>query len=171
MARRTITQYGRRSLPGTLAHQRSYAHRMKRRQTRPSFGRMLGRALLRRCPHCGGKAWFDRWFKRLDRCRTCGYRYERQPGFLLGALTVNTILTFGLIGAVLLVGSILSYPDIAVVPILVVALAVAVLVPVIFYPFSYTVWAAVDLAMRPLDPAEEADAVAHAGSRRIPEGT
>jgi hypothetical protein len=36
-------------------------------------------------------------------------------------------------------------------------------VPIVFYPFSYTIWAAVDLAMRPLDPAEQADAAAHAG--------
>jgi uncharacterized protein (DUF983 family) len=131
---------------------------------------MLGRAFLRRCPRCGGKAWFRGWFGKVDRCRTCGYRYERQPGFLLGAVTINTAVTFGLLAAVLLVGSILSYPDIAVVPILGAAVAVAVLVPVVFYPFSYTIWAAVDLTMRPLDPAEQADAAAHAALVGAPAG-
>jgi uncharacterized protein (DUF983 family) len=131
---------------------------------RTTFWPMLGRALLRRCPRCGGKGWFRGWFAKEERCRTCGYRYERQPGFLLGALTINTIVTFGLLALVLLVGSILSYPDIAVVPILITALAVAILVPIVFYPFSYTIWAAVDLAMRPLDRAEQADAAAHATS-------
>ena len=82
---------------------------------------MIGRALLRRCPRCGGKGWFRGWFTKVERCRTCGYRYERQPGFLLGALTINTIVTFGLLAAVLLVGSILSYPDIAVGPMLIAA--------------------------------------------------
>ena len=123
---------------------------------------MMGRALLRRCPRCGGKGWFRGWFAKVERCRTCGYRYEREPGFLLGAVTINTIVTFGLLAAVLLVGTILSYPDIAVVPMLIASGAVAILVPIIFYPFSYTVWAAVDLAMRPLDAAEQADATAHA---------
>jgi len=123
---------------------------------------MFARALLRRCPRCGGKAWFRGWFAKSDRCRTCGYRYEREPGFLLGAVTINTIVTFGLLGAVLLVGSILSYPDIAVVPILIATGIVAVVVPVVFYPFSYTIWAAIDLTMRPLDADEEADAAAHA---------
>ena len=123
---------------------------------------MMGRALLRRCPRCGGKGWFRGWFAKVERCRTCGYRYEREPGFLLGAVTINTIVTFGLLAAVLLVGTILSYPDIAVVPMLIASGAVAILVPIIFYPFSYTVWAAVDLAMRPLDAAEQADAAAHA---------
>jgi uncharacterized protein (DUF983 family) len=131
---------------------------------------MLGRALLRRCPRCGGKAWFRGWFGKVDRCRTCGYRYERQPGFLLGALTINTIVTFGLLAAVLLVGTILSYPDIAVVPMLIAAAVVAVGVPIVFYPFSYTVWAAVDLTMRPLDPAEQADAAAHAAVPRVRSG-
>jgi len=92
------------------------------------------------------------------RCRTCGYRWQRQPGFSLGATTVNTIVTFGLFGLVILVGCIATYPDIATVPILVASLAIAVVVPVAFYPLSYTIWAAIDLAMRPLEPAEQADA-------------
>jgi len=131
---------------------------------RTTFWPMLGRALLRRCPRCGGKGWFRGLFAKEERCRTCGYRYERQPGFLLGAVTINTIVTFGLLAVVLLVGSILSYPDIAVVPMLITALAVAIFVPIVFYSFSYTIWAAVDLTMRPLDRAEQADAAAHAGS-------
>ncbi len=106
----------------------------------------------------------------MDRCRTCGYRYERQPGFLLGAVTINTIVTFGLLAAVLLVGSILSYPHIAVVPMLIAAAIVAVAVPIVFYPFSYTIWAAVDLTMRPLDRAEQADAAAHAAPGGVPVG-
>jgi uncharacterized protein (DUF983 family) len=122
---------------------------------------MLGRALLRRCPRCGGAGWFRGWFTKTERCRTCGYRYERQPGFLVGALTINTIVTFGLLAVVLVVGIVLSYPDIALVPILVAAAVVTVLVPIVGYPFSYTIWAAVDLAMRPLEPDEVADADAH----------
>jgi hypothetical protein len=91
------------------------------------------------------------------RCHTCGYRWERQAGFSLGATTVNTIVTFGLFGLVILVGFVATYPDIATVPILVASVAIAVVVPIVFYPFSYTVWAAIDLAMRPLEPEEQAE--------------
>jgi uncharacterized protein (DUF983 family) len=122
------------------------------------FWPMLGRALLRRCPRCGGAGWFTGWFRKQERCRTCCYRYERQPGFLVGALTINTIVTFGLIAVVLVVGVVLSYPEVALAPTLLAALAVAVVAPVVGYPFSYTIWAAVDLTMRPLEPAEAADA-------------
>ena len=73
---------------------------------------------------------------------------------------MNTIVTFGLVGVVLVVGVIATYPDVAVVPILAVAVPVAVVVPIVFYPISYTLWAAIDLAMRPLEPAEEAEAAA-----------
>ena len=73
---------------------------------------------------------------------------------------MNTIVTFGLIAVVLVVGVIGTYPDVAVGPILAVAVPVAVVVPVAFYPISYTLWAAIDLAMRPLEPAEEAEAAA-----------
>jgi uncharacterized protein (DUF983 family) len=129
---------------------------------------MVGRALLLRCPWCGGKGWTTDLLKRADRCRTCGYKYERQEGFSLGAVTMNTAVTFGLLALTLLLGSILTYPDIAVVPILGIGLAITLVVPVLFYPFSYTLWAAVDLAMRPLEPAELADAAAHAGRGEVP---
>jgi uncharacterized protein (DUF983 family) len=128
--------------------------------TPASFKRMVGRALLRRCPRCGGKGWFRGWFHRLERCRTCGFKFERQAGFMLGAMTINTIVTFGCLAAVLVVGMLATYPDVAVFPLVVLSIAVAVIVPLAFYPFSYTLWAAIELKMKPLDAAESADAAA-----------
>jgi uncharacterized protein (DUF983 family) len=126
---------------------------------------MLLRALRRRCPRCGGRgAWFTGWFRRADRCLTCGYRYERQEGFMLGAITINMVLTFGVILVVLVVGMVATYPDIAVVPIVVGCAAVAVVVPVVVFPFTYTIWGAIDLAMHPLQPGEAADSVTALGA-------
>lgn len=124
----------------------------------PGFGRMVARALVRRCPRCGGRGWFRGWFAKGERCVTCGYKYERQDGFLLGAVTINTIVTFGLMAVALVGGLIATAPDFATVPVVVATVAVAVIVPIAFYPFSYTLWAAVDLKMRPLEPDEIADA-------------
>ncbi len=81
---------------------------------------------------------------------------------MLGAMTMNVIITFFLMIVVILVGSIASYPHIAVVPMVIVGMSIAIGWPFLFYPASYTLWAAVDLLMRPLDDAELADAVAHA---------
>jgi uncharacterized protein (DUF983 family) len=138
---------------------------------RPTFGRMLFRAVRRRCPRCGGRpSWFTGWFRRVDRCRTCGYRYERQDGFMVGAITINTILTFGAILVVLVVGMIVTYPEIAVVPIVAGCLVVAVLVPIVVFPFTYTIWGAIDLAMHPLQPAEAADAARALAARSVGSG-
>lgn len=119
---------------------------------------MIWRGLLRRCPRCGGSGWWIGWLKRVPRCRSCGYRYEREPGFSLGAITINLMVTFALLAVVLAVGITWSYPHLAVVPILVVGGIVVLVLPVLFYPYSYTVWAAVDLLMHPLDAGEAADA-------------
>ena len=69
------------------------------------------------------------------------------------------MVTFALLGVLFAVGFFLSYPTVAVVPMLIVGGIVVAVLPVVFYPMSYTVWAAIDLSMRPLDAGEEADAM------------
>ncbi|MGD9794470.1 MAG: hypothetical protein AB7V43_13420 [Acidimicrobiia bacterium] len=96
---------------------------------------------------------------------TCGYKYERQDGFLLGALTINTIVTLGCVLAMLVGGLIATSPDFETMKVTLACAALAVIVPIIVFPFSYTIWAAVDLAMRPMEPAEEADALTWLASR------
>ena len=76
---------------------------------------------------------------------------------MVGAITINTILTFGAILVVLVVGMIVTYPEIAVVPIVV-------------FPFTYTIWGAIDLAMHPLQPAEAADAARAVAARSVGSG-
>jgi hypothetical protein len=36
---------------------------------------------------------------------------------------------------------------------------IQIVLPLLFYPFSKTIWSALDLVMRPLDPHEEAEAI------------
>lgn len=82
-------------------------------------------------------------------------------GFQLGAAAINIILTGGSLLAVMGVGVVLTYPEPPVWPLVAATSAVAVLVAVVGYPVSYTVWLAVDLAMNPLSGDEIADANAH----------
>ena len=134
--------------------------------TNPGLIRMLLRGAFRRCPHCGGKgAFFDGWYKRGERCHTCGLLWERKlEGFELGSMTVNVILTFGTMLITMGIGVIFSYPDVAVVPILCIIVGVAVVMPVVIFPMTYSIWLAVDLFMRKLEPAELADAAAAVAS-------
>jgi uncharacterized protein (DUF983 family) len=122
---------------------------------RRSFVVMALRALSLRCPWCANRRTFLRgWFRRHPRCRTCGIAWNREVGFELGAVTVSTILTFGAITICMALGFVATAPEIPVVPLMLVCGAVGVLVPVLAYPFSYTLWLAFDLAVHPPDDDE-----------------
>src|SRR5687768_14847822 len=129
------------------------------REQRPSFMRKLGRALVLKCPWCGSWRTFIRgWFRRSPRCRTCGIKWRREVGFELGAVTVNTIITFGSLTIFMVIGFILTVPDIPVLPFVLGLMAVGLFMPIIIYPFTYTIWLAIDLTIHPPDDAELADA-------------
>src|SRR4051812_3058316 len=125
----------------------------------PSFRRMVGRALVLHCPWCGSRRTFIRkWLGKYERCRTCGIRWRREEGFELGAITINTVLTFIVLTAAMTVGFVITSPDIPVGKMVVSLIGVAVLMPVVLYPFTFTLWLAFDLAVRRPEHAELADA-------------
>jgi uncharacterized protein (DUF983 family) len=115
---------------------------------------MLVRALARRCPVCGQGRLFRRWFHLVERCPRCGLRFERVEGHWTGDLGINTIVSFGALALTLLAGFLATWPEVPGAALFAVAVAVAVLVPVAFYPWSKTIWLALDLMMRPLEPGE-----------------
>lgn len=90
----------------------------------------------------------------VEDCPRCGLHFERIEGHWIGALGLNTIVSFGAILVTLSVGLIATLPDVPVLPLVLSNVAVAVIVPVVFYPFSRTLWTGVDIAMRPLEPFE-----------------
>jgi uncharacterized protein (DUF983 family) len=115
---------------------------------------MVGRALGLRCPVCGSGHLFSRWLRMVPTCPRCGLRFERTEGHWLGYLGLNTIVSFSVLFVVLVIGFVLSAPDFDVVPLLVAAVLTAVVFPVVFLPWSRTLWTALDLMMRPLEPGE-----------------
>ena len=121
---------------------------------------MLGRGLLRRCARCGGGGLFQTWFRIRERCPTCGYRFAREEGFWLGAYVINLAVTEGLLvlfGVVPAIAILAANPEASVVPVMVAGLVAAVLGPVVFHPFSRTLWVAVELIMRPASAREPGD--------------
>ncbi len=115
---------------------------------------LLGRALRRRCPQCGSKGFFASWFKLNDHCPNCGIACERVAGHFVGAVGFNTIFSFGMLLIVLLSGTWAMYPDIRVIPLLALCFATALVMPILFWPLSQTLWMAFDLAWRPADESE-----------------
>src|SRR5437764_1182256 len=129
------------------------------KSVRPTLGRMLWRAVRKKCPVCGGGGLFTRWFTMKDVCPTCGFRFEREEGFFLGAFVINIAVTEAAMFVALIAGVGLTLPDPPTLLLVVLGLVSAVLVPLFTYPFSKTVWSAFDLGMHPLDAWEEADQV------------
>lgn len=119
--------------------------------------RLLLRGLARRCPLCGGGHLFRCWFTIVDRCPRCGFRLERIEGHWLGALGLNSIVSFAAVLLAVVVGFIVTYEDESATVAVALIVAVAIAVPLVFYPVSKTLWSAVDLAMRPLEPDDDVD--------------
>ncbi len=76
---------------------------------------------------------------------------------MLGASAISFIITGGALILTLAVGALISYPDIAIIPLLISTISVTLIVGVAGYPISYTTWLAIDLIMRPLDSVELAN--------------
>ena len=127
----------------------------------PTFGRMLRRALVLHCPWCGKRCTFiRRWLGKYPRCRTCGIRWRREEGFELGAVAINTALTFLALAIGMTIGFVATAPDIPVAPMVLALLGIAVLMPIVIYPFTFTIWLAFDLAVHRPEAAELAEAAA-----------
>jgi uncharacterized protein (DUF983 family) len=120
----------------------------------PSWGKLFGRALLMRCPVCGQRKIFRRWLKMADRCPNCGFVFERQEGHFIGAVGMNTIITIVALMGSIAVGMIITAPDMAVGPILAVAIGITIVLPVIIHPVCRMLWTAIHLLMQPLEPGE-----------------
>jgi uncharacterized protein (DUF983 family) len=122
-------------------------------QKKPALLRMVLRGVFRRCAWCGGKgAFFTSWYKKGDRCTTCNLSWERgYEGFELGAATMGIFMTFGSIIMWMIISVLAS---VELVPLLMVAGVLAVAIPILGYPVTYTIWAALDLTFRPPVPQD-----------------
>jgi uncharacterized protein (DUF983 family) len=126
--------------------------------SRPPLGLLLKRAALKRCPICGHRPIFDSFFRIKPACPQCGYVFERQPGYWVGAATVNIAVAeawfFILFVAVLLS----TLPEVPWQPLVIVALLTNGVLPALFYPHSKTFWMAIDLYLHPLKEGDPDDA-------------
>ena len=118
---------------------------------------MIGRAVRRRCPRCGGKA-FSSYFGLTEHCGRCGLRFEREEGYWVGALIINTTVVFGAFLIVFVGGMAITWPDVPWGALLAVTLGAMAILPVLFYPLSKTLWMAVELSWHPLEEDEISEA-------------
>jgi len=110
-------------------------------------GVLFGRALRRRCPHCGAKGIFTNWMALRERCPNCRLQFEREEGYFLGAYAINLVvaelLGFGIVILLLIRG------ELSVLQLQILGVVLAVGLPFLFYPYSRTIWMAIDLVVHP----------------------
>lgn len=125
----------------------------KRADTDVSFRRailLLGRALRLKCPNCGGGDLFASWGKLRQRCPECGLWLERGEGdYYLGAYVVALIAVEMLFAIGFVTVLLITWPDPPWDAIQWVGALVLTVSVIVCYPFSKTIWLAVDLLFRP----------------------
>jgi uncharacterized protein (DUF983 family) len=124
----------------------------------PSRAATLWRGFTLRCPRCGSGHLFKHYFTMVEDCPRCGLHFERESGYFAGALAINIIAVGGLFAIVFVALLAVTIPDVPVVELLIVLIPIAGFGPIVFYPFSKTIWVAVDRAfLQRLDRNERID--------------
>ena len=110
-----------------------------------------GRGMLLHCPYCGHGDIFDGWFRLKEQCPTCGVTYAYEDGYFLGSYPVNLVAT-ELLAAAIVIGLII-WSSLSVLEMQIIGVTLAIGLPLLGYPFALLVWAAIDIALHPPDPA------------------
>jgi uncharacterized protein (DUF983 family) len=111
---------------------------------------LLWRAMRLRCPNCGGGPIFQSWLKMRTRCPVCGLELERgEEGYQVGSYMFNIVAAELLFLAAFLVVLRLTWPTPPWTLLQYGGVALMILAPFGFFPFSKTLFLAFDLLFRP----------------------
>ena len=111
--------------------------------------RMLGRALLLHCPRCGGGGIFHHWLKPRAQCPRCGIALDRgERDHWLGGYAVNLVASELIWAASMVTILVVRWPDVPWDFLTYGGATLMVVLPFFFFPFSRTIWLALDLAFR-----------------------
>ncbi len=88
-------------------------------------------------------------------CPVCGLHTDRdEPGYWIGSYTINLFFTEGVFAAAFVAGLFLTWPEVPWTLLGGACAAVALLVPIGFFPHSKLLYLAIDLAFRPPEPQD-----------------
>jgi uncharacterized protein (DUF983 family) len=137
----------------------------ERSPAEPGPWTMLGRSLLLRCPACGERGIRTTYFDFRQSCPRCGIRFDRgEEDYWIGGFMLNFIVGELIAVAAVVTAILVMWPDVPWRPVLYGSLIPAVLGPTVAYPFSRSVWFALDLIFRPREPGEAGGVVGRGGA-------
>jgi uncharacterized protein (DUF983 family) len=114
---------------------------------------IITRGLRLRCPRCGAAPLFRGLFSMYQDCLSCDLRFEREPGYFVGAIYINYAATavIAIVGYFVLdqfIGLSLEYQ-------LILWGSFAVGFPLFFFRYSRSLWLSLDYIFTPEGPCGE----------------
>lgn len=116
---------------------------------RGSRGLAFRRGLRGRCPNCGGGKLFTGLADLKPECPRCGFRFEREDGYWVGAMTVLMAVVLIVFGLFFIGGMLVFWPDVPWNTLVWGGVGLNILVPFVLYGWSKTVWLGLDMAFSP----------------------
>ncbi len=89
-----------------------------------------------------------------ETCPRCGVRFEREDGYWVGAVTINTAVTFITFVGLFLALTLATWPEVPWGRVMVITVGINTTLPVVFYPVAKTLWVALETSWHPWEPAE-----------------
>ncbi len=113
-----------------------------------TFTTLLARGLLLRCPVCGRGKLFSGLLKMNQQCPYCHFTFEREEGYFTSSMAINLVVSELLVTAFAL--PLAANQSVPIVPVLLIGAPLALLLPVLFFPHSRSLWLAIDHYLHPL---------------------
>lgn len=118
---------------------------------RSTRGQRMLRGLKGKCARCGaGGVGKDFWDLR-DECPNCGWTFEREEGYWVGAMVVLLGAVEGIYLVFLAIGIFAWWPDVRWTVLLYAGLAINAIAPVLLYRWSKTAWMGLHVAFFPAE--------------------
>ncbi|MBI3002357.1 MAG: DUF983 domain-containing protein [candidate division NC10 bacterium] len=112
------------------------------------IARILARGTRLRCPRCGAGPLFRGPFRMHEECLACLLPFEQEQGYFVGAIYVNYAATALVLVAVFVVFQL--FPGVPILLQLLLGGFLAVLVPLIFFRHSRSLWMSLDYIVNPV---------------------
>jgi uncharacterized protein (DUF983 family) len=111
------------------------------------FFDFLLRGLSLHCPVCGKGNIFKGTFSMYEQCPVCHFTFEREEGYFSSSMAINLVLSELIVTAVVI--PLAANPGIPIINTLLWCTPLAVLLPILFYHHSRSLWMSIDHYMNP----------------------
>lgn len=116
-------------------------------------GQILGRGVSLRCPRCGSAPLFRGPFSMYPECLSCDLRFEREPGYFVGAIYINYAVTA--VTAIVGYFALDYFIGLPLVQQLILWSAFAIFFPLFFFRYSRSLWLSLEYILNPEHPRGE----------------